>query len=107
MKSVQAASLGSAGPLSIEILVGPPRTRWDWQLEAPCRFFGSTLFFGSDDETLPERVRREHQAKQICRTCPVKSHCRSYAIEFGETHGVWGGMSEVELRRNRRSRRPS
>ena len=45
----------------------------------------------------------EHrQAKRICRDCPVRRECLSYAMEAPVDHGIWGGMTERERRRYRR-----
>lgn len=40
-----------------------------------------------------------HEAIKVCEGCPILEHCRTYAIDHRETYGVWGGMSEAELRR--------
>jgi WhiB family redox-sensing transcriptional regulator len=42
------------------------------------------------------------QAAAICRRCPVRAECLAYALEHGEEHGVWGGMSVRERERLRR-----
>ena len=45
----------------------------------------------------------EHkQAKTICRQCPVRMSCLEYAMEEPVDHGIWGGMTERERRRQRR-----
>lgn len=85
-------------------LIEQPRTSWEWQLDAHCRFFGSTLFFAPDEETYGDRMQRERKARQICQLCPVQTHCRNHALEVGEMHGVWGAMSEAELRGSIRRR---
>ena len=38
-------------------------------------------------------------AKQICRACPVITDCRHYAVTHEERWGVWGGLSQHQLRR--------
>lgn len=63
-----------------------------------CQQADADLFFGPDDETLPERYRRENAAKAICRTCPARSECLAYAIETSPQHGVWAALSASELR---------
>ncbi|MFJ1601524.1 WhiB family transcriptional regulator [Streptomyces sp. NPDC088261] len=37
-------------------------------------------------------------AKNACDGCPVKVACLQGALERGEQHGVWGGLSEDERR---------
>ena len=38
------------------------------------------------------------EAKQICRRCDVRDACLQWALEAGQDHGVWGGLSEDERR---------
>lgn len=35
-------------------------------------------------------------AKRICERCAVQEKCLDWAIEHGEKHGVWGGMTPDE-----------
>lgn len=37
-----------------------------------------------------------NRAADLCAGCPVLDQCRWYAIEAGEVHGVWGGLSDVD-----------
>ena len=41
----------------------------------------------------PLRIER---AKAICRPCPHRERCLATALELGEVHGVWGGLSAPE-----------
>ncbi|CAM5591620.1 WhiB family transcriptional regulator [Streptomyces purpurascens] len=41
-------------------------------------------------------------ARRVCATCPVRQQCAAFAIEVGEHNGIWGGMSQQELRQKRR-----
>ena len=36
------------------------------------------------------------EGKAVCRRCEVIEACLSWAIQSGQTAGVWGGMSEDE-----------
>lgn len=36
------------------------------------------------------------QAKALCGDCPIRQGCADYAIENGETAGVWGGLTPDE-----------
>jgi len=45
-----------------------------------------------------DRMRREAEAKALCRECPAILSCRQYALEQGEVYGVWGGLGEQERR---------
>ena len=82
--------------------VSPVIELWDWQLNARCRSSGSRTFFGSEDETRRARMRRERDAKLICAGCDVLEHCRAWALQFDESHGIWGGMTANERERARR-----
>lgn len=42
-------------------------------------------------------------AKSVCGGCPVRAQCLATALDDGEPHGVWGGLSaeeRVAVRRN-------
>jgi WhiB family redox-sensing transcriptional regulator len=57
------------------------------------------LFFPpSSTERREDREVREARAKAICRECPVQRECLDHAVEFGEAHGIWGGLNEHERR---------
>lgn len=45
-------------------------------------------------------------ALAICETCPIIEECRTYAIDHEENFGIWGGMTEAELRREVGSAKP-
>ncbi len=61
---------------------------------AVCR--GRTnLFFPPKAERPQARVRREAQARLLCRTCPVATTCQDSARQNRE-YGYWGGESEEE-----------
>lgn len=53
------------------------------------------LFFGRDkaepggSETGSERRKREHRAREVCRSCPFFVECALHGLEF-EDYGVWG-----------------
>lgn len=73
--------------------------RPSWEREARCRGEDASLFFGPNRfEPKRERLARESAAKEICRTCPVLAECREHAVSLDESFGVWGGLSESELR---------
>jgi WhiB family redox-sensing transcriptional regulator len=35
-------------------------------------------------------------AKAVCARCAVRETCLRFALDAGQEHGVWGGMSEEE-----------
>ena len=67
--------------------------------DAACRGKDPDLWF-------PERGDDTRPAKAICATCPddVNAACLEFALEHGETFGLWGGKSERQRRRIRRER---
>ena len=51
-----------------------------------------------------ERGAGTKPAKRICARCPVREECLEYALTTAEKGGIWGGLSERERRRIRKSR---
>lgn len=79
------------------------RPTWDhdlnWQSAARCRNSDATVFFAPTHlETKDERVQREGRAKAICSECGVRRACLDFAIVTRESHGIWGGLNEIERR---------
>lgn len=71
-----------------------------WQLDAACRGEDASLFFApSYFEKREEKDAREARAKRFCARCRVREQCLAYALRIRESHGVWGGMNELERRR--------
>lgn len=64
-----------------------------WRGQSACR--------GDDPEKwFPAKSAAIHAdpAVRICRGCPVRAQCLRHALDFGEDYGVWGGLTERELR---------
>lgn len=70
--------------------------RADWVRHAECRGMPE-LFF-------PQRGASTKEAKAVCAMCPVRQECLDHAIDVGEKFGIWGGLSERERRRIRRTK---
>ncbi|MGW3633562.1 WhiB family transcriptional regulator [Streptomyces sp. NPDC005122] len=72
----------------------------NWRESAACRTVDPDLFFpiGSTGPALPQ----VEEAKAVCRRCPVRDECLRWALDTGQTIGVWGGTSENERRTLRR-----
>lgn len=71
-----------------------------WRVAALCRSDDAIHFFAPNHlEHKAEKDEREAQARAICARCPVRSRCLDYALEVGETHGIWGGLNELQRRR--------
>ena len=70
-----------------------------WHMKAACRGPDQMIFFPpSFPERRDERELREARAKQICAMCGVRRECLDYALRVREVHGIWGGLTENELR---------
>ena len=79
-----------------------------WQLKAACRGPQAEVFFPpSHFERKEEKLEREHRAKEICATCPVRQPCLAYAIRIREPHGIWGGLNEAERKQTSARQRKS
>lgn len=71
--------------------------------ETPCEN-DPELFF-TDPESF-NHLRTLKYAVTICRECPVRVECATYAIEAGEEFGVWGGLTPKERKLIRQMPRP-
>ena len=73
----------------------------DWRDRAHCLGEDPELFFPRSKQS----SRQLERAKSVCAMCSVRTDCLQSAVEVGVVHGVWGGLSELELRSL--NRRPS
>ena len=64
---------------------------------ASCRGMGPAMFF-------PSRIEDVKAAQRVCAACPVAAECLDYAMANNERFGIWGGTSERQRLRLRRSR---
>lgn len=80
-----------------------------WLEDAGCRGLDTELFFPAGPRG-PGR-RQADEAKAVCRACPVRRQCGSWALATAQEYGIWGGMDEEERvmahRRGRLSTRDS
>lgn len=67
----------------------------DWR-RALCAQTDPNLFF--PDGTGGKVKRDKEQAKRVCGRCPIRAACGQWAVETGQSSGVWGGMDEDERR---------
>ncbi|WP_308014158.1 WhiB family transcriptional regulator [Streptantibioticus parmotrematis] len=72
----------------------------DWRDSAGCRDEDPELFFPIGNAG-PALLQID-EAKAVCRRCPVMERCLQWALDTGETSGVWGGLAEAERRSMRR-----
>ncbi|MET3806910.1 hypothetical protein ABIB25_003930 [Nakamurella sp. UYEF19] len=68
----------------------------DWHERALCAQTDPEAFF-------PEKGGSTREAKKICTGCEVRAECLTYALANDERFGIWGGLSERERRRLKRS----
>lgn len=68
------------------------RWREPWMEDAACSRVDPDAWF-------PEKGSSNKDAKRVCATCPVVPECREYAMRNRERFGIWGGLSERELRK--------
>lgn len=71
-----------------------------WMAEAACRGTDPDMFFVERWGSVVDASR----AKAVCNGCAVREECLAYALALPEIHGIWGGLSPVERRAERRRR---
>lgn len=62
----------------------------EWAIHARCS--------SQDPDALFVRGKAQHDAKAICKGCPVVAQCLAEALDNRTEFGVWGGMTERERR---------
>ncbi|MCW2835946.1 MAG: whiB2 [Marmoricola sp.] len=72
----------------------------DWRFKALCLRENADLFFPIGSKGLA--IAQTDQAKKVCHGCEVREQCLAWALDTGQDHGVWGGLSEDERRRLKR-----
>jgi WhiB family redox-sensing transcriptional regulator len=45
------------------------------------------------------------EARDLCRSCPLRSECLEHALAAKERFGMWGGLTPIERRRIERTAR--
>ncbi len=81
-----------------------PIFEWDndaWRNQAACRDTDPDLFFPIG--SLGTAIEQVEAAKSVCGVCPVQDACLRFALETNQYDGVWGGKTEEERRKLRRS----
>ena len=53
----------------------------------------------------PSKGKSARPAKRICQACEVRAECLDYALQAGEEHGIWGGLTTGQRRALARERR--
>lgn len=60
-----------------------------WMSQALCARHDPDLWF-------PDLGGTSRPAKSVCCRCPVRVDCLRLAVDTGERHGVWGGLTDRE-----------
>lgn len=68
----------------------------DWQERALCAQVDPEAFF-------PEKGASSREAKQVCASCEVRTECLESALANDERFGIWGGLSDGERRKTKKS----
>lgn len=83
-------------PEDILVAFGLEEESTPWQERALCAQTDPESFF-------PEKGGSSKEAKRVCYGCDVRGECLEFALRRDERFGIWGGMSERERRRLRRT----
>jgi WhiB family redox-sensing transcriptional regulator len=78
---------GAAGPL----LAAEEAAELDWQDAALCAQADPEAWF-------PPKGGSTRRAKKICRACPSRVPCLTFALDTEQEWGIWGGASPEERR---------
>lgn len=73
----------------------------DWRGSAACRDTNPELFFPVG--TTGVAIDQINSAKEVCHLCPAEEKCLEFALATNQESGVWGGTSEEERRKVRKS----
>jgi WhiB family transcriptional regulator, redox-sensing transcriptional regulator len=75
--------------------------RTTWRTQAACQAATAELFFPVG--RTGDAVGQIEAAKNVCQTCPVRIACLRFALETNHEAGIWGGTSEEERARLRKT----
>ncbi len=77
---------------------------WDadeWRHRAACRDSDADLFFPAGETGAA--LDQAEAARAVCARCPVRPECLAFALQTNQEAGIWGGATEAERRRLRRT----
>src|SRR5689334_14673687 len=58
----------------------------EWTSRAHCGGRDPRPWFARWDQPAADRAR------EVCASCPVRSHCLGWALLCGDEYGIWGGL---------------
>ena len=70
-----------------------------WRRRAACHGLPPEVFFPPEEGEGRSTAWTPEPAQAVCAACPVRLDCRAWALATRQKHGVWGGMTEEQLRR--------
>lgn len=92
------------GEGAITLTVIPGSEAYEDALDGPLAWQRDALCAQTDPEAFfPEKGGSTREAKSVCAACEVRAECLEYALAHDERFGIWGGLSERERRRLRRT----
>lgn len=67
-----------------------------WKASGLCRSEGDPQWWFPEGRG---KASQEAKAVAVCSRCPIRERCRAAALAAREIDGVWGAMTESELRK--------
>lgn len=68
----------------------PPLRLHEWADQGLCATHGGDWFPD------PGRIGPSSRERALCGQCPVRELCLAYALDAGESYGIWGGLDPEE-----------
>jgi WhiB family redox-sensing transcriptional regulator len=79
----------------------PVNAAMGWRAHAACQGEDPELFFPVG--TTGPAIEQAQRAMGFCRRCGVATECLEWALETAQSAGIWGGRTEDERHRLRRT----
>lgn len=111
-RKTKRGKLMEAGTVTLQLgryMTVPGNRPLAWQDESACgpvyASTGDDLWFEPDEEdgevnrgraAARTRADRREKAKRVCRECPVRMECLTFAYANNEPAGIWGGLDKRE-----------
>lgn len=88
-------------PDPVPAVASTPAAGTDWMDGALCAQVDLDIFFPNKGDEGGQLFL----ARTVCKHCDVREACLEYAMQTGDTFGVYGGMTPNQRRRLARERR--
>jgi len=73
----------------------------DWRERSACRDTDPDLFFPVG--TTGIAIEQIEAARAVCNSCEAQAQCLEFALATNQESGIWGGTSEEERRKLRKT----